>query len=259
MTHVAMTQALPQFRTRLASSPADLRAAQHLRYRVFVDELGAAGPHVDHCTATEADAFDAHSDHLMLEDLSRPRDRVVGVYRVMTAAQARDAGGFSAAAEFDLTPLLTSGRPLLELGRSCLLPDYRGGPAMMHLFAGLARHAANTPGVLLFGLASFHGTDAGALAAPLAYLRQHHLAPVALRPRPRGPGAVPLPTGGAPDRKAALRAVPPLIKAYLRLGGVVGDGACIDAGFNTTDVCMILDTAAMTGEQRARFAPGRAG
>ncbi|MCF7700701.1 GNAT family N-acetyltransferase [Loktanella sp. M215] len=251
-----MTHALPQFRTRLASTAADLRAAQHLRYRVFVDELGASGTCVDHRTATEADAFDAHSDHLMLEDLSRPHDPVVGVYRVMTAAQAVAAGGFSAAAEFDLTPLLTSGRPLLELGRSCLLPDYRGGPGMMHLFAGLARHVAPMPGVLLFGLASFHGTDAAALTAPLAYLGHTHLAPPHLRTRPIGPGALPLPRAEAPDRKAALRAVPPLIKTYLRLGGVVGDGACIDAGFNTTDVCMILDTAAMTEGQRARFAPG---
>ena len=47
------------------------------------------------------------------------------------------------------------------------------------------------------------------------------------------------------DRAAALRAIPPLIKGYLRLGGCVGDGAFVDHDFNTVDVCLLMDTARM--------------
>jgi putative hemolysin len=254
-----MTLSSPVFRTRLASSAQDAAAAQHLRYRIFVQELGAHGAMIDHAAQTEADPFDPFADHLLLEDTSQPGTPVVGVYRLMSAAQAADAGRFSAAVEFDLAPLQAAGRPLLELGRSCLLPAYRGGPAMMHLFTALAQIAADRGDAMLFGVASFHGTDAAALAQPLAYLRQHHLAPAHLRAQATGPGAVPMPQTGPADRKAALRAIPPLIKAYLRLGGVVGEGACIDAAFNTVDVCMILDPALMSAAQRARAAPERMG
>ncbi len=250
-----MTHAAPCFRTRFAQTPDDVRAAQRLRYGVFVQELGATGDLVDHCEGTEADPYDAHADHLLLEDLSRANDTVIGVYRLMTTAQARRAGGFASAQEFDLALLTQSGRPLLELGRSCLLPAYRGGPAMGHLFAALGDHIGRMDQAILFGVASFHGTDVEALSRPLAYLCQNHLAPQHIRAQAIGPSKVPMPQDAFIDRKAALREVPPLIKAYLRLGGVVGEGACIDAVFNTTDVCMILDTAAMTPSQRARFAP----
>ena len=44
------------------------------------------------------------------------------------------------------------------------------------------------------------------------------------------------------DPKQALAALPPLIKGYLRLGGFVGDGAVVDAQFNTTDVAVVVKT-----------------
>ncbi|WP_386682026.1 GNAT family N-acetyltransferase [Loktanella sp. R86503] len=252
-----MIETSPVFRTRLAASLQDVAAAQRLRYDVFVHELGAGGGLVDHTARREADHYDTFADHLLLEDTAQPGAPVVGAYRLMSAEQAARAGGFSAAAEFDLSPLPATGRPVLELGRSCLLPAYRGGPAMMHLFAALARIAADRGEAILFGVASFHGTNAGALSAPLAYLRQHHLAPAHLRTRAHGPGAAVMPSQSPADRKAALRAIPPLIKAYLRLGGVVGEGACVDDAFNTVDVCMILDPALMTDAQRARALPER--
>jgi putative hemolysin len=56
---------------RLARDPRDLRAAQRLRYRVFVEELGGDGPMVDHAARLEADEFDAVCDHLILVDTSR--------------------------------------------------------------------------------------------------------------------------------------------------------------------------------------------
>jgi len=241
---------MPEFSACLATEPQDVRAAQALRYEVFVEELGASGPWVDHENRLESDPWDAHCDHLILRDTSR--GTVVGVYRLISQVAADKAGGFYSSSEYDLSPLEASGRKLLELGRSCVHPDYRGGLAMFHLWAALANYIDANDIEVLFGVASFHGTDPQKLAAPLSMLHHNHLAPLALRPKAREPHAVAM--GITPkddlDRKAAMIAMPQLIKAYLRLGGGVGEGAFVDHAFNTTDICLVLDVAQMSTAQR---------
>ena len=122
-----MTSPQARFSVRLAQTSEDLRAAQALRYDVFVRELGAGGEMVDHVEGLERDRFDDHVDHMLLIDDAV--GRVVGVYRLLQQQQAQALGGFYSEGEYDLTPLKTSGRRLLELGRSCLARDYRGGCA----------------------------------------------------------------------------------------------------------------------------------
>lgn len=243
----------PQFQVRFAANSDDIAAAQRLRYDVFVAELGADGPLVDHAARREIDAFDAYADHLLLHDKTRPAgETVVGVYRLLSQQGAAAAGQFYCAAEFDLTPLQQSGQRLLELGRSCLHPAYRGGGAMLLLWQALAQYVQQQQIDILFGVASFHGTDLEALAAPLGLLAQRHLAPPHLRVRAIGAGArdpAPLAEGKI-DRLAAMRQTPALIKAYLRLGGVVGAGVYLDTAFNTTDVCLILPVAGVNAAQR---------
>lgn len=241
----------PDFCTRLARDEEDIAAAQRLRYEVFVEELGGDGPMVDHGTRRESDAFDAHADHLLLIDRNRGENPVVGAYRLMSSGAAEAAGGFYSEAEFDLAPLRASGSELLELGRSCLHRDYRGGTAMFELWSALAAHVGERGAEVLFGVASFHGTDTEALAEPLSVLHHRHLAPEELRPVARPPEAVPmdrLPSERS-DRRRAMLAIPALIKAYLRLGGYVGQGAWVDRAFNTTDVCLVMDTARMNAER----------
>ncbi len=247
--------------TRLARDDRDIAAAERLRYQVFVTELGADGATVDHQARRERDDRDAACDHLLLvDDRCDPEAgrHVVGVYRLLPGCRAEGAGGFYSAREFDLEPLLASGRRLLELGRSCVHPDHRGGTAMFRLWQGLAAYVARARADLLFGVASFHGTDPAPIAPALALLHRRHLAPPELRVRAQGPERCEMDRmpADAIDRVAAMRAVPALVKAYLRLGGVVGDGAWIDRAFNTTDVCVILDTAALTQGARARYGAG---
>ncbi|MFN3606536.1 MAG: GNAT family N-acetyltransferase, partial [Cypionkella sp.] len=162
------------FVLRLAQSAADLRAAQHLRYLVFVQELGANGPLVDHAAQLEIDAFDAVFDHLLLIDPARSTDHsadnndfVVGVYRLLRSDALAKDGRFYSEDEFDLAPLRATGRRLMELGRSCVHPDYRGGSAMLQLWNGLADYVLQHGVEVMFGPASLHGTDLGALAQPL--------------------------------------------------------------------------------------------
>lgn len=250
--------AAPSFAVRTAASDADLDAAKRLRYDVFVNELGGTGDGIDHDRKLEQDRFDAYCDHLLLIDLKT--DAIVGVYRIMRQEQAEAAGCFYSESEYDLSRLLETNRRLLELGRSCVHRDYRGGTALFHLWGGLADYVAAHRIELLFGVASFHGTDPAAFAGPLSLLHHRHLAPENLRVPARAQSfqRMDLIEEAALDRRAAMREMPSLIKAYLRLGGVVGQGAYVDHAFNTTDVCLILDTAQMNARQARMYRDGPA-
>ncbi len=246
----------PEFELRLAAGEADIRAAQRLRYEVFVEELGGDGALVDHAARLERDAFDAHYDHLLLFDRARPGDAAIGVYRLMRDDMVHRVGRYYSESEYDLGVLKASGRRLLELGRSCVHPDYRGGAALMQLWRGLLGYVERHGIEVMFGVASFHGSDPAPLAQPLSLLHHRHLAPPALRVRALREHfqRMDLVPEAEIDRVAAMRAVPALIKAYLRLGGFVGEGAFIDAPFNTTDVCVVVDIARVPDSVRAIYA-----
>lgn len=248
----------PCFTVRLAGTESDLLAAQRLRYSVFIEELGGDGPLVDHANRLERDAFDPDFDHLVLIDERRDAnalDHVVGVYRLLSGERAARRGRFYSEDEYNLARLKTSGRKLLELGRSCVHPEYRGGSAVFLLWQGLAEYITTHEVDLLFGVASFHGTDVMKLAQPLSLLHHFHLVPESLRvcAWPEHRVAMDLLGRDEVDKPAAMRAVPALIKGYLRLGGCVGEGAFVDHAFNTTDICLVMETARITERQRAFY------
>ena len=254
-----MVQSSSQFRAKIAQTEDELRAAQRLRYDVFIQELGGSGDLVDHEARLERDEFDPYFEHLLLFDDALIEDHgptVVGVYRLLSEEGAHQMGRFYSEDEYDLTTLRQSGRRLLELGRSCLHAQYRGGMAMYVLWQALADYVVERDIDILFGVASFHGTDIARIAAPLSMLFHRHLAPVELRVRAKEPFAQSMNLISESDlnRKEAMLAIPALIKAYLRLGGVVGEDAYIDHCFNTTDVCLIMDTATMNEKQRSLYA-----
>ncbi|WP_299030460.1 GNAT family N-acyltransferase [uncultured Sulfitobacter sp.] len=249
-------QGRAEFTVKLAETESELQAAQRLRYEVFVRELGAAGPLVDHDQQLERDRYDPYFDHMIL--MPKGTTKVIGVYRLLREPQAKEAGGFYSESEYDLTLLKSSGRRILELGRSCLHHEYRGGVALHCLWAGLADYVAQHSIDVLFGVASFHGTDINALAAPLSLLHDRHLAPRELRVRAHDTAfqRMDLIRPETLDRRAAMVQMPSLIKAYLRLGGCVGEGAFVDHSFNTTDVCLLMDTAQLNARQ-AKIYGGR--
>ena len=249
-----MLHHMPRLAFRLAATDSDIALAQALRFTVFVQELGGrGGDQTDPAAALERDRFDPHCRHLLLFDTLRS-DEVIGTTRVLTAAGAQQAGQFATEEEFDLSALRRSGRTLLEVGRTCLHADYRKGAGMQRLWQGVATVVAETGADLLFGLASLPGTDLASLAQPLSILHHEYLAPETLRPRSRKPLALDLLPPDRIDQRAAMRAMPPLIKAYLRLGGQIGEGAFRDDAFNCIDVCMVLDTARLTARARSLYA-----
>jgi len=253
-----MTSEDRHFSVKLASGKEELLAAQRLRYRVFVTELGATGPTVDHENQVERDDFDGFYDHLLLIDRRRDPaslNHVVGVYRLLRRAVAEAGPGFYSSGEYDLAPLLAQNRNLLELGRSCVDAEIRGGVAMMLMWNALADYVLRHRIDVMFGVASYHGTDLAAIAQSLSWLNQNHLAPPANRVRVRAPHyqSTDLVPAAEIDVAAAKAQTPGLIKAYLRLGGAIGDGAFVDHAFNTTDVCLVMDTALMSKRHKDAY------
>jgi putative hemolysin len=238
---------------RLATTPADIDAAQALRYRVFYEEMTAKPTAEMAARKRDFDSFDPYCDHLIVIDHKRGPgpESVVATYRLLRRAAAAKHGGFYTASEFDIAPLLRYPGEILELGRSCVAADSRNGPTMQMLWRGLSGYVFHHDIKIMFGCASLPGTDPAALALPLSYLHHYHLAPPHLRARALPERFVdmnmlPLAQVDADaavaqlHARTALAALPPLIKGYLRVGGLVGDGAVIDPQFNTTDVCIIV-------------------
>lgn len=252
--------ALDALSLRLAQTDEDRRGAERLRYKVFVEELDGDGTMVDHGARLERDDFDAVADQLILVDPSMDPtgyEHVKGVYRLLRWDQMPEIGRYYTAAEYDLAPLLASERKFLELGRSCIAPEHRGGAALFQMWQGLADYLVRHDCEVMFGTASFHGTDLEALAHPLSHLHHAYLAPEELRARSTDYQAMDLLPPEQVDRPRAMREMPPLIKAYLRLGGQVGDGAYIDNDFNTVDVFLVMDAARLSEKHRALYTATR--
>ena len=163
---------------RLASSEADIIAAQRLRYRIFVEMMGAAPRKA--IDRRDVDPYDPLCDHLLVEDLALPDAPVIGTYRLLRQSIADAHQGFYSADEFDLGPVLRhaarEGAELLELGRSCVDPAYRDAGTIQLLWRGIADYLVRHRIGYMFGCGSFPGTDPAEHAASLSLLAHDHLA-----------------------------------------------------------------------------------
>lgn len=240
---------------RLARTVGEVRQAQALRYRVFYEEMSAVPDARTVLTRRDADEFDAFCDHLLVIDHDAPPVRrfgrshppIVGTYRLLRQDIADRNGGFYTQREFDLGPLLAThaGSRFLELGRSCVLPAYRGKRTVELLWQGVWAYVLKHRIDVMIGCASLEGTDPHRLATSLSFLHHHARATAdwQVRAQPERFVAMNRMASEAIDMRQALSVLPPLIKGYLRLGAMIGDGAVIDHQFGTTDVCMILPVA----------------
>ncbi|MBH0236270.1 GNAT family N-acetyltransferase [Methylobrevis albus] len=244
---------------RLARSEAEVRTAQALRYRVFYEEMAAIADAGGLATRRDVDGFDAVCDHLLVLDhdappeagrpFQKPRPPVVGTYRLLRQTVADLADGFYTANEFDIQPLISAHRKLnfLELGRSCVLKPYRTKRTVELLWAGIWSYVRAHRIDVMIGCASIEGTDPERLALPLSFLHHNARAPDAWRVSALPERRVEMNRmpAEAIDARAALAALPPLLKGYLRVGAFIGDGAVVDHQFGTTDVLVVLPVSAI--------------
>ncbi len=235
------------FTVHWATSADDVRDAQRLRYRVFVDELGARlTPPPGTPAGLDADRFDAFCDHLLVRaagDECHRRGAVVGTYRVLRPEAGRRAGGLYTETEFDLAPLRHVRSRAVELGRSCVHPGWRSGGVIMALWSALGHYMQQHRLETMIGCASMSISDGGVAARRLwAALQTRYLMSPEWRVRPYTPlvlshsdtSPVHDATAGLPDD------TPPLIKGYLRCGARLLGPPALDQAFNTADLPMIM-------------------
>lgn len=236
---------------RLARSFKEIKAAQRLRYQIFYGEMHAKPDWRMKMTKRDIDPYDAVCDHLLVIDHDRPKSkRVVGTYRLLRQEVAQAHDGFYSAGEFDLSPLLSErfkeqmgeGRQLLELGRSCVHQDYRANSTINMLWKGIAEYLKEHNIAYMFGCASFEGTDPADFKEAFAYLYHNYLVAEDFKVKALDKLHVEMNTVAEADLdvRLARRALPPLIKGYLRIGCFIGDGAVVDKQFGTTDVFILL-------------------
>lgn len=252
---------------RIATTAAEIDAAQALRYRVFYEEMSATPDDLTRASRRDVDRFDAFCDHLLVvdhklvddaeADTFRP-EAVVGCYRLLRQEVANRNGGFYTASEFAIEPLLARAGPdmqFLELGRSCVLPQYRTRPTVELLWHGIAQYVASRNLDVMFGCASFESTEPADLAIPLSYLYHYHLTPDEwyVRALPDRFAEMNLIPKDQINPKQAWRMLPPMIKGYLRAGCYIGDGAVIDRQFGTTDVLIVFPVAQIAERYATKF------
>jgi putative hemolysin len=236
---------LGNLEARLAKSTAEIAAAQRVRFRVFYEELGAVPTPAQTLPRRDFDAWDEICDHLVLvENAGDDHQRIVGTCRLLIQAVAEVTGlGFCSAGEFELGPLLSRNpQQFLELGRTCILKPWRGRRSLELLWAAIWSYARRRRAGALVGCASFPGTNCLRFAEPLSLLFHDAGAPEQWQARARPQSVVRMDWMAADrlDRGQAIRALPPLIRGYLRLGAKFAREAAIDRQFATVDVLVVL-------------------
>lgn len=224
----------------------EVREAQRLRHAVFAGELGARLP-VDPVAGPghDADRFDDFCEHLVVRSAL---GAVIGTYRVLTPDAARRAGGLYTETEFDIASLAPLRGRMVELGRSCVHPEWRTGGVILALWGALAqfmhRHALQT----MVGCASVGLRDGGSYAASLwMRLRQAHLADAALLVKPH----LALPVDQL-DHGLDVDP-PPLVKGYLRCGARLIGAPAWDPDFGCADLPVLLRLEDMPARYRRHF------
>lgn len=228
---------LGELETRLAQNEHEIMQVLQMRERIF-----------DMPTAINVDCFDAVCDHLLVVDNSifptEKNSNIVGTYRLVRADHADKVGGFYSANEFNIAPMLAKNTDLnfLEFGRSCVLPNHRGKRTMELLWAGSWAYIKQHNIDVLFGCASFQGTDPSPHCEALSFLYHYAAAEENhnVKAMPAYKGQFNLLPKEDIDTKRAIRNLPPMIKGYLRIGAKFSTEIAIDTDFNTIDVLTVL-------------------
>ncbi len=243
---------------KLAEKPGEVEAAQRLRYDIFCGEIGATPTPEMEKLGRDFDRFDMLCDHLLvLHTPESGQQEVVGTYRLLRDGPMREIGHYYTEDEFDISALKNFDGNIMELGRSCVRADFRNRAAMQLLWKGIGAYVMHHQIGLMFGCASFSGADPAKHREGLAYLHHFHHAEPDLCVRALPERYVPMDTmpADAIDRRAAFHALPVLVKGYLRLGGMIGDGAVLDEVYNTTDVSIIVKTDRIGEQYVSKYAP----
>lgn len=228
-----------KYRARLAGSDRDLQRALSLRYQRFLAERTEAA----NLQGIDSDAYDSLSRHVLIEDTRT--GALVCCYRIRLFESGAGIAGSYSAEYYDLTRLARFEGRMLEMGRFCIASGARDPDILRLAWSCLSECVARERVELLFGCSSFRGIEAGDYEDAFALLKERHLAPRRWLPQVKSPSvfrfALKLKLR-KPDLRAAMRAMPPLLRTYLTMGGWVSDHAVVDRQLDTLHVFTGLET-----------------
>mgnify|MGYP000081290181 FL=1 len=216
---------------RVTTDPREIRQALELRYRVFAEDMGASVEGAEN--GIDKDRFDDICMHLIVKD--NETDSVVAYSRILTNDLATRAGGFYSSTEFDLSNVLQPGKTYMEIGRTCVDPEFRSGAAIGYLWGFLAEYLEAHRIDYLMGCCSIPVADGYGLAnAIMDHLRETSMTPDHMRA---------IPKIALPEMNTHLdgsKLVPSLLKAYLRIGVRICGEPYLDADFGVADAMILL-------------------
>lgn len=233
-----------RFEVEVAADAATVTAAQALRYRVFAEEMGA----VLHSPipGLDVEELDVYCDHLIVRETGT--GAIVATTRLLSDAGAERAGRFYSEGEFHLDGVLTMPGRFLEVGRTCIDSRYRGGAPLAMLWNGLAEYAVKGRFDYLMGCASISPGPSGfAIDAVYRQIEPEQFGSSTLGVIPRRP---------VPAYKRCTRdesSIPPLLKAYLRLGAWVCGEPFWDESFDVMDVFILLPLKSLHSRYEQHF------
>lgn len=235
------------YEVRLARTAAEISSAQKLRYQLLYLERGGRPDAEKAEREADADEWDAGAHHIVVIDRSASAQSIVGTLRLVTHSSLQADQAFYTERAFDISALRARYPRLLELGRFCIAADKRQGTILLLIWRYAMQFIVDNGIELMFGCASFPGTDPELHRDLLGYLYTHNLAPAALRPTPRVESHVNLDRFASAEAgfEDATRKLPALLRGYLKLGARISDTAIIDPVFNTTFVCLYVESSKM--------------
>ena len=219
-----------RFRASFARSRKEIAEAQRLRYRVFSEEYGASfagAPGIDR------DRFDKHCLHLLVRDTET--GELAGYTRILTDSQRHRSGGYYSEGEFQMGMVNSLKGRVAELGRTCIHPDYRGGAVIAVMWSHVAEFMVREDVRYLIGCASVSLSEDHDVAGIIDRIRAQHLSSLSRRVAPR----LTFPCDVQAGSDGPVR-MPPLLKAYLRMGATVCGEPCWDPDFNCLDFFVLL-------------------
>jgi putative hemolysin len=240
-----------RYRARFSRDPADVEAAQRLRFAAFIGSRPGAALDGDRALGLDRDAHDEICLHVLIEETAT--GRLVACFRMLHLDSGAEIGRSYSAQHYELSRLADFPEPMVEMGRFCLAPGVRDPEIIRLAWTAMTAHVREHEVGLLFGCSSFHGVDAEAYMDAFAYLKDRHLAPRRWLPRVKAPRVFRFARQlrlRRPDVKLALRRMPPLLRAYLALGGWVSDHAVIDEDLNTLHVFTGVEVSRVPSRRR---------
>ncbi len=246
--------ATSKYSCELATDPAEITAAQRLRFQVFNVELNEGLDH-SYQTHLDQDAFDAVCQHIVIRELES--QEVIGTYRLQTGDSAATHLGYYCEQEFDLAAFESWRSQILELGRACIHRDHRNMMVLNLLWKRIAQFAQDHQLRLLIGCSSLTSQDPTEGEAAYQQLAQKHLADSAWRTQPLPefrcvPSSSPDHPSPSPAPAPQVK-IPKLLQAYLTLGAKIGGPPAIDREFKTIDFLTILDLETLAPRVYRRF------